>query len=84
LGDRFGRHLRGLYALVFIDGGVATLIDPLPAQDYRTHLWSSGVGLRLENAAGLSGALDYAVPHLDGTRTQSGNGRVHFSFKYEF
>ena len=85
---QFGAHLapslRPLYAFVFVDGGVATLIDPLPAQPYRTRLWSTGFGLRLENASGLSGDLDYAVPQVDGTRTRDGGRRIDFSFKYQY
>jgi hemolysin activation/secretion protein len=85
---QFGVHLapslRPLYAFVFVDGGVATLNDPLAAQPYRTRLWSTGVGLRLENASGFSGDLDYAVPQVDGTRTQDGGRRIDFSFKYVY
>jgi hemolysin activation/secretion protein len=84
LPERWGKDLQHLYALAFIDGGVTTLVDPLRSQDYHTRLWSLGVGLRLENASGLSGAIDYAVPRVDGVRTRSGDGRVHFSFKYDF
>ena len=50
---------------------------------YRTHLWSTGVGLRLENASGLSGDLDYAVPQVDGTRTRDGGRRIDFSLSIE-
>jgi hemolysin activation/secretion protein len=84
LPERWGKYLHRLYALAFVDGGVATLVDPLNSQDYNTRLWSLGAGLRLENASGLSGAIDYAVPRVDGVRTLRGDGRVHFSVKYDF
>jgi hemolysin activation/secretion protein len=76
--------LRPLYGFVFVDGGVATLVDPLPAQSYRTRLWSTGFGLRLDNARGFSGDLDYAVPQVAGTRTRDGGRRIDFSFKYVY
>jgi hemolysin activation/secretion protein len=79
---RLGATLRPLYGLVFVDAGVTTLLQPLSSQDYNFHLWSAGVGLRLENASGLSGTVDVAIPESTGIRTRKHAGRVDFSVRY--
>lgn len=83
-----GRHLGTLlspvYAFVFVDGGVATLLEPLPGQAYKLRLWSVGAGLRLERPSGFTGTLDYALPEADGIRTLKGQSRVDFTFRYGF
>ena len=84
LGKRFGSVLAPLYAFVFVDGGVAALEEPLPAQLYRQRLWSTGGGLRLESPGGLSGALDYAIAEAEGIGTRRGQRRVDFSVRYGF
>jgi len=84
LGPRLGTMLSQLYPFGFVDAGIASLLYPLPGQNYSLHLWSTGVGLRLENAFGLAGALDYAVPMADGTRTGKREPRVDFTIKYGF
>ncbi len=76
--------LTQLYLFGFVDAGVATLLDPLPGQDYRTHLWSAGVGLQLAGPAGLNGSLDYAIPEEDGLRTRKHHPRVDFSLRLGF
>ena len=83
-GSRFGSLLTTLYGYVFVDAGVTALVDPLPAQDSRVALWSNGVGLRLDNAAGFAGSVDYAIPRRPGTRTTKDEGRVDFSIRYGF
>jgi hemolysin activation/secretion protein len=84
----FGAHLssmlKPLYAFGFVDAGIATLLDPLPSQDAKFHLWSTGVGMRLENTSGLSGSLDYAIPEKDGPRTRKHDGRFDFLLRYGF
>ena len=72
LGPHVGSVSAPLYVFVFVDGGVATLVDPLPAQRENITLWSRGVGLRLENSHGFTGYVDYAVPRRDGVRTLQG------------
>lgn len=84
LGTHLGSMLRPLYIFGFVDAGVGTLIDPLPSQDAKFHLWSTGVGLRLENSSGLSGSVDYAIPEKDGSRTRKHDGRFDFSLRYGF
>jgi hypothetical protein len=69
---------------VFVDGGVATLIDALPGQHENITLWSRGFGVRLDNPQGISGYLDYAVPERAGVRTLKDDSRIDFSLRYSF
>jgi hemolysin activation/secretion protein len=84
LGPRVGSFFAPLYLFVFVDEGVTTLVDSLPSQHESITLWSRGAGLRLENAQGVSGYVDYAVPQRDGIRTLKGDSRVDFSLRYTF
>lgn len=84
LGRHFGSILGQLYGFAFVDAGIATLLDPLPSQLYDFHLWSTGVGLRLEGASGFFGTLDYAIPQEDGVRTRKHEGRFDFMVRYGF
>jgi hemolysin activation/secretion protein len=79
-----GKFLSPMYGLVFIDGGVATLVDPLAAQLENITLWSTGLGVRLDNSYGVSGALDFAVPERTGVRTRKDESRVDFMVRYGF
>lgn len=84
----FGPHLRPvlsqLYLFTFVDAGIATLLDPLPGQDYHLDLWSTGAGLQLAGPAGLVGSLDYAIPGKNGIDTRRHHGRVDFSLQFGF
>ncbi|MGO9803458.1 MAG: ShlB/FhaC/HecB family hemolysin secretion/activation protein [Steroidobacteraceae bacterium] len=73
-----------VYAFGFVDAGVATLLDPLPAQDYKLRLWSTGGGLRIDNTSGVAGEVDYAIAEATGLRTRQGQGRVDFTLRYGF
>lgn len=84
LGARVTTWLSPLYLFGFVDGGVATLNDPLPSQDYKVRLWSYGFGLRLTSPRGLSGTVLYALPQVSGPRTRAGDGHVDFVFSYGF
>lgn len=84
LGARGGAFLMPLYGFVFVDGGVATLVDALPGQRGDFTLWSTGVGLHLENSAGVTGTLDYAIPQRDGVRTLKDKARIDFLVRYGF
>lgn len=84
LGPRLGAMLRPLYGFLFVDGGVASLVDPLPGQDGEVKLWSYGVGARLESTRGVAASLDYAIPQLAGPVTRKGEGRIDFLIQYAF
>jgi len=66
---------------LFLDGGRVLLIDPLPDQQSRFNLVSTGVGTRFSLFRVLNGELEYAYPLHDGTRTRARNGQVLFSLK---
>jgi hemolysin activation/secretion protein len=84
LGPHVGSFLSPLYGFIFVDGGVATLVDPLQGQRENVTLWSTGVGLRLESSHGVTGSVDYAVPRRDGIRTLKDKSRIDFSLRYGF
>jgi len=84
LGPHAGAIFSPLYGFVFVDAGVAALVDPLPAQRENVTLWSTGLGLRLENSQGLTGSIDYAIPRRPGIRTQKDKSRIDFSLRYAF
>jgi hemolysin activation/secretion protein len=84
LGAHGGPWFSPLYGFIFVDGGVAALIDPLPSQQPRIDLWSLGLGLRIESARGFSGGMDYAVPERTGIRTHDHDGRIDFVMRYGF
>ena len=84
----FGPHLRPvltqLYLFTFVDAGIATLLDPLPGQDYHLDLWSTGAGLQLAGPGGLIGTVDYAIPEKNGIDTHRHHGGVDFSLQFGF
>ena len=84
LGAFAGATLSPLYGFVFVDGGVATLVDPLPAQRGNVTLWSTGAGIRLESPSGFTGSVDYALPGRDGVRTLRDQSRIDFLLRYGF
>lgn len=84
LGAHMGNFFAPLYFYAFLDAGVATLVDPLPAQPGNFTLSSRGLGLRLDNAEGVSSYLDWAVPERNGVRTPRGDHRIDFSLRYSF
>jgi hemolysin activation/secretion protein len=66
---------------LFVDGARVLLIDPLPAQQSRFNLLSTGVGTRFSLFRVVSGELEFAYPLRDGTRTRAHDGQVLFSLK---
>ena len=84
VGSHAGAILSPLYGFVFVDGGVATLVDPLPAQRVNVTLWSTGAGVRLESPRGFTGSVDYALPGRDGVRTRRDQSRIDFLLRYGF
>jgi len=77
-------NLRELNLLAFADYGDATVVQALPSQQYRFHLASVGMGLRLKAWNALTAALDLAWPLLDGARTNTRDPRLHFRLVHEF
>lgn len=73
-----------LYALAFVEGARLRLLSPLPQQQSRFLLSSSGVGVRLKAAKGLSVNIDWALPFKSLTYTQARESRLHAKVAYEF
>jgi len=84
LGPHVAPILSPLYAFLFVDGGVAAIVNPLPSQRENVTLWSDGIGIRLENSHGWTGTLDYATPRRDGVRTLKDRSRIDFLLRYGF
>jgi hemolysin activation/secretion protein len=63
----------------FVDGGVATLNDPLPEQTSRFNLASIGAGSRLHLLEHLNGSIDAGVPMI--SQTDSPRGQVRLTFR---
>jgi hemolysin activation/secretion protein len=84
LGARAGAFLSQLYGFTFLDGGVASLVDPLPSQIRSLTLLSTGAGLRLENSYGVTTSVDYAFPLRNGVNTPKNHSRIEFLLRYGF
>jgi hemolysin activation/secretion protein len=70
-------------ALVFMDNGWLTVIDPITATD-RFFLSSWGVGLRINAPRGTSFAMDWAVAMNAVGNSRQGDNRLHFRVAYEW
>jgi hemolysin activation/secretion protein len=70
----------------FMDAGAGQLRDPLPEQDYRFLLWSTGLGFRAALWRNLSAELEWAWPLRDSDdgSIDSGDTRLHFNTRIAF
>ena len=84
IGRAWGPQLNTFYGFLFGDAGIVGLEEPLPSQERRTDLGSTGVGLRMEGATGFQGSLDWALPLVTGPYTRRGDSRIDFSVRYGF
>ena len=73
---------REAYAYLFADGGLVSLINPLPAQLARTRMWSWGGGWRLTALDGLDAGLSLASARLATPYTHAGDVRLLFDVRY--
>lgn len=69
---------------VFWDTGVGGIHDPLPSQDDRFSLVSTGLGARLRLFDHFNGAIDFGVPILTGPDSESGSIFARFRIWGEF
>lgn len=76
--------LGGLQAHAFFDAAALRLNSPLPGQDDRFTLMSTGFGLRLQARQYASLAVDVGWPLRDAGQTHKGAARVHASGVLEF
>jgi hemolysin activation/secretion protein len=68
----------------FVDGGAATLNDPLPEQTSRFNLASIGAGSRIHLLEFLNGSVDAGVPLISQPDSSRGQVRVTFRLWGEF
>lgn len=68
----------------FIDAAWLNIREPLPGQQARYEIYSSGFGLRSSAWNGAQASLDIAWPFKDTAETQAGEPRLHFSVSYGF
>jgi len=68
-----------LRVFVFLDGGTATINDPLPEQTTQFNLWSYGIGSTIRILRHLNGELVIGVPQI--TQEPSEAGQPLFSFR---
>ncbi len=73
-----------LRAHTFFEGAGLWLKSPLPEQDFRSGLLSTGFGVRLRTQKHASVALDVGWPLRDAGTTEKGSPRVHLSGMLEF
>lgn len=84
LTEREGAWLGSLRAHAFFEGAGLWLKSPLPAQDQRFGLLSTGFGLRMRARQHASLSLDLGWPLREVGTTQKGALRVHASGIFEF
>lgn len=68
----------------FIDGGVLSLIDPLPQQASVFRLASVGIGTRLQFRQHFNGSLDLGFPLIGQTFTDAGDPLLTFRVSADF
>ena len=68
----------------FYDGGVVTLIDPLPGQTSRYYLASYGYGARLHLSDYFDGLLNISYPQYSQAETKAGDIRVTFRAELDY
>lgn len=85
MGYATANSLSDLRLLAFIDAGTVEVLYPLTDGD-QYNISSTGVGLRLKGARGLSLELDFAtaLTDLSTVGVHSGDAMVHFKLAYEW
>jgi hemolysin activation/secretion protein len=80
--DKYG--LRDFFGLVFIDGAILTIHDPLPDEEDNFDIYGTGFGVRMTGPGGFASAIDVAWALRGIDDIHSGDVRVHFRFNYGF
>jgi hemolysin activation/secretion protein len=75
---------KDIRALVFVETGRTSVLQPLPQQNDYFRLASAGVGLRLKLWDGLLAALDFVRPLLTLGNTRAHDARVLANLRYAF
>ena len=71
-------------ALAFFDWGGVRRNKPGPAEPHGTHVWSTGVGLRLSRGTNFAFRVDVGVVGGEGGAQSRGDSRMHLSVSYIF
>ena len=77
-------YVSDLRFIAFYDYSRVRVLQPLPGQESRFTLDSTGVGLRLKGDQGLAASLDWAWPLHDNDGVDKGDSRALFSVNYGF
>ncbi len=78
VGELLSPKINDWHFLVFADGAMLWLRDPLPSEQSSYTLAGVGVGTRLIAFDDFKAALDIAFPLADASTTRAGNMRFHF------
>ncbi|TAK81844.1 MAG: ShlB/FhaC/HecB family hemolysin secretion/activation protein [Betaproteobacteria bacterium] len=70
--------------LVFFDWGGVRRNQPGPAEPHGTHVWSTGVGLRLSRGTNFAFRVDVGIVGDEGGAQTRGDSRMHASVSYIF
>lgn len=68
----------------FVDSGLLTIHEPLPAQESRFELASIGVGTHMQLADHYNGSIDLAMPLISQGQTQAHDVRLNFRLWADF
>lgn len=68
----------------FYDGGLVTLIDPLPGQTDRFYLASAGFGARMQLGGHFDGLFNVSFPQYSQADTKAGDIRVTFRAELDY
>lgn len=79
-----GSFVNDWRAYFFVDGAHVLLIDPLPGQNGRFTLLSTGFGTRFVVFRDINGQLEYAYPLRADAQTKLHDGNLLFSLKAGF
>lgn len=83
-GGRTGITAARSRGLVFFDWGAAWRNKPGPGESRATHVWSTGVGLRLSRGSNFALRVDVGIVGDEGGAQTRGDSRVHASISYVF
>jgi hemolysin activation/secretion protein len=70
--------------ILFVDGGVAAIHNPLQDQAHQSRLGSFGAGLRVKWLKRLNASVDFGQPLKDGPNTKSSHDFVSFRLWGDF
>lgn len=76
--------LKGFHPLVFVEGALIKVRDPLPGTESQEEIYSAGVGLRANWSKALEAAVDLAWPFASTDAVDKGDARIDFFLRSGF